>query len=339
MNAWTYRMCFFFLFFFSFFSCKKSKEKQTNSTNIIKKEAQLVYLDSLVNYEPKNSEHYYNRSKYHFNKNNMPKALVDISNALKIDSLNESYYYLGGEIFIALNQGNKANILLAKGINLMPNNEPLYLQAIEYNLYMHNYEAALNYTNDLLRKNKYNTEAYYLKGFIYQDLKQIDKAISSWQTAIEIDPNHYDSQMQLALNFSRKKDPLAIQYFENALRITPNDRSSMYGIAYHYQQEKQYKKAKAEYVKILKLNPKDHEVLYNIGHCYLKLDSLSKAYKHFDIAVKMQPQYTGAYYMKGFVSESLGNYEDALFNYEQAQSLMPENKEIEEAIKRLKKNI
>ena len=225
---------------------------------------------------------------------------------------------------------------MSKGINMNPENEDLYIKAVEYNYYMQNYEAAINFANDLIGINKYNAEAYFLKGMIYKEIGQDKKAISALQTCTEVDPTFYNAYMQLGLIYSKQKDDLAIQYFENAIRIKEGSREAYYAIAYHYQRKKEFKQAIAAYKKMIAMNPKDHEVFFNVGHCYIGLDSLNKAYNHFDLAIKIQPQYAGAYYMKGNISESLGNNEDALKNYQQALNMMPDDTTIMKAIERVR---
>lgn len=329
------QLCLSFLILFSIFqSCNSVDENSTNETNEVTPD--LTQLDSLIKASPKNAELYFERALFNYENGNQPKAMADIYSAILLDSINAKYYYLGGDLFADAGDINKAIALMSKGISLMPEDEELYIKATEFNFLAGNHQSALNFVNDLLELNSYNADAYFFKGLIYKDIKNTDKAISAFQTCVEVDPEYYNAYMQLALINSHQKNDIAIQYFENALRIKESSREALYGIAYHYQNKKEYNKAIAAYKKMFQINPKDHEVLFNIGHCYIGVDSLSKAYSNFDLATKIQPQYTGAYYMKGYTSELMNNKEDALFNYKQALNLLPGDSTIEKAIKRIK---
>lgn len=319
---------------FGIWACK-TDTPETEKDPLEEKEATLLLLDSLIAANPKNPDYYYDRALYYKQEGVGPKAMSDIYSALFIDSLNVDYYLFAGDLFLELGDGNKAVATMSKAIHLIPENELLQEKAIEYNFYMKNYESALNFTNDLIKLNKYNANAYLYKGLIYKDLKDNSKAISAFQTCIEVNPNFYDAHMQLGLLYSELKNDLAVQYFENALKIDDKSREAAYAIAYHYQRKKEFKKAVSQYKAMIVDNPKDHEVFFNLGHCYIAQDSLDKAYKHFDLAIKIHPQYAGAYYMKGNVSEMMGNNADALSNYKQAQAMLPNDETIAAAIVRV----
>lgn len=318
-------------------SCKPQKKSEKTIQEELEIDNTLNHLDSMIQADPRNADLYYDRSLYLSQHNNLPKAVSDIYSALQLDSAKVEYYYLGADLFVEMGEGSKAVALISKAINNFPKNEELYLRAVEYNFYMKSYESALNFCNDLLELNAYNADAYFLKGMIYKELKQENKAISSFQTCVEVDPGFYNAYMQLGLIYSKNKDDQAIQYFENAGKLAENKREALYAIAYHFQSKKEFNQAIKEYKYMLSVNPKDHEVFYNIGYCYIDLDSLDKAYKHFDMALKLQPQYTGAYYMKGYVSELVGNKAEALENYQQALKLLPNDSTIQAAVDRVQK--
>lgn len=296
----------------------------------------IVLLDSMIQLEPRNADLYYDRALYYYQEGNEPKAIADVYSALHIDSANISYYMLAGELFIETGQGDKAVAIMSKANNMIPGNEDLHLKSIVYNYYLKDYETALMFTNDLIALNKYNPDAYFFKGLIYQEMGQKNKAISAFQTCVEVDPTYYNAHMQLGLIFSKQEDELALQYFENAIALDPSSREAYYAKAYFYQDKKDFNAAIKHYREMVALNPKDHEVFFNIGHCYIGLDSLEKAYKNFDIATQIQPQYAGAYFMKGTVREMQGANEEALQHYEQALIMLPEDEKIADAVERLK---
>ena len=319
------------------FSCNTNTEVKDDVEveETVTPDATVTLLDSLIIADPRNADLYYDRALYYHQQGVDPKAMSDIYSALHIDSANVSYYLLAGDIFLNIGEGDTAIAVMSKGINMVPGNEDLYIKAIEYSFYMRYYESALNFTNDLVQLNKYNPEAYFFRGLIYTDIQEIDKAISAFQTCIEVDPEFYNAHMQLGLLYSKKQDDIAVQYFENALKLEPGSREAFYGIAYQYQMKEDYNQAIKKYRDMVALDPKDHEVFFNIGHCYISLDSLDKAYKSFDIATQIRPQYAGAYYMKGSVKEMQGAKPEALANYQQALKMLPDDTRIIEAIERL----
>jgi tetratricopeptide (TPR) repeat protein len=339
MQKLTYILGSIAMLVFLLFSCTENRGKEevvTEENEILPANKEKAFLDSLIKQNPNSSDLYFQRARYNFRNGINHAALADIYSAIHLDSTVAIYYYLGGDLFIEMGEGNKAVQLMSKGISLIPNDEELYLRAVEYNYYMGYHQSAINFANDLLQINKYNADAYFLKGMVYKELQDTTKAISNFQTCVEQDPEHYNGYMQLGLLLSAKKDNIALRYFDNALNLEPKSREAMYGKAYHHQRLKKFETAIEEYKNIVSIYPKDSEIYYNIGYCYIQTDSLEKAYSNFDIATKIDPAYAGAYYMKGYVSELAGNYPNAKFNYSQAGKMLPNDPKVLEAIDRVK---
>ena len=55
------------------------------------------------------------------------------------------------------------------------------------------YESSFRYLNEALKVDIHSATAYRLKGFNYKYAGDTVNAVSSFQTAIEQDPNDYDS--------------------------------------------------------------------------------------------------------------------------------------------------
>ena len=60
------------------------------------------------------------------------------------------------------------------------------------------YEEAINDCNQLLKIDKSNAGAYYIRGCAHEKLGEIDKGIEDLTTALEIDPYHVSASFQLA---------------------------------------------------------------------------------------------------------------------------------------------
>ena len=81
--------------------------------------------------------------------------------------------------------------------------------------------------NDVLKLDKTNANAYFTKGMIYHYLGNKSLAISSYQTAIEMDADYYDAYMNLGLLFSEQNDINAIEYYNSAIDIFPSSIDSI----------------------------------------------------------------------------------------------------------------
>ncbi|MGC4058538.1 MAG: hypothetical protein QM743_10540 [Chitinophagaceae bacterium] len=64
-------------------------------------------------------------------------------------------------------------------------------------MFTDNNQEAFTEINTVLRRNPYSGEAYFLKEMVYKNLKDTNKALSSFQTSIQVDPQYQPSFLQL----------------------------------------------------------------------------------------------------------------------------------------------
>ena len=84
-----------------------------------------------------------------------------------------------------------------------------------------------------------------MKGMNYKEIKDTAKAISSMQTAVEQDQTYYSAYIQLGILCAAQKNPLAVQYYKNAMRIQPNSTEAWYDLGKYYQDVKDWAQATA----------------------------------------------------------------------------------------------
>jgi tetratricopeptide (TPR) repeat protein len=201
-------------------------------------------------------------------------------------------------------------------------------------VYLKEYEKAIIYADKVLKINSQYAEAYFLKGLIFKEIGNIDRAISSFQTAVEQNPELYEAYMQLGLLTESTNKKLAMEYYENALPVDTNSSEARYAKAMTLQTQSDLEKAKEEYREIIKRDPQYDEAIYNLGYIYFQQDSLDKAKRHFEMATKVNPTYADAYYMLGLCEETANNTKGARLYYNQVLGI---NASHELALKALKR--
>ena len=173
----------------------------------------------------------------------------------------------------------------------------------------------------------------------YKEIGDTAKAISSFQTAIEQEPDYYDAYMQVGLLMSFQKNDLALEYLNNALRLDSNSMEVFYAIAMHYQNKGEYQTAIQVYKDAINIDPQFEHAFHNIGYIYLDLDSIDKAFKFLNLAIQVSPSYALAYYHRGKCHEINGDYRDAMMDYQQALNFDPDLLMAREDLHKLKANI
>lgn len=245
-------------------------------------------------------------------------ALDDYKKAVSLDSGKAEYYSAIGDLLFEHKDLDGSVKWLEKALQLNPKDIRAHLKVAKMFLYMKEYSGAFNEINTVLKQDVYNGEAYFLKGMVYKDLKDTAKAISSFQTAVQVAPEHYNAVVQLGLMYSAQKNPLALQYFDNAWRQDTTNVFPFFAKGVYYQNAGNYETAKSFYKEAIMRDREYLDAYFNTGYILIQQDSFEKAWRQYDMLTKISPGNAEAYYNRGFCSELMKKKEEAIADYKQA---------------------
>ncbi|HRS53487.1 MAG TPA: tetratricopeptide repeat protein [Bacteroidales bacterium] len=166
-----------------------------------------------------------------------------------------------------------------------------------------------------------------MRGMTYKDMGDTNKAIKSLTEAVQIDQNNYEAYLYLGILYAGRKNPLAIEYYKNALNIKPAIPEALYNLGLFYQETGDYDKAIQTYTMITtqNINPDSPQYIflkhayYNMGYINLQYTQLyMQAVKHFTSAINIDPYFVEAYYNRGYSYELMGDVIKARKDYEKA---------------------
>jgi tetratricopeptide (TPR) repeat protein len=187
---------------------------------------------------------------------------------------------------------------------------------------------------------------------------QLDKAISAFERAIQINPNshyayygkgltlflQYKNQQavdafkqatKLAPNFSPawrylsetlwdlNQYPQALNAYDQAIKISPEYFVLYVGRGRVLYKLKRYQEAISSYNQALKLNPNDSLTYKNRGNAHSGLKDYQRAIADYNQALKLDPNHASAYNNRGFAYSRLKDYQAAIADYNQALKLNP----------------
>lgn len=294
---------------------KEEKKKPAESKPI----SLIDQLNEEVARDKKNPDAYYKRAGYYYGKAEYDKALSDINRALGFDSANADYYLLKGDIYFGKADLKESIVSFEKALKIEPENVQAYLKLAEYSLIFRNYKKTFEYLDKVLKLDDINAKAYFLRGVAHLDNGDTASAIRNMQAAIDIDQKYYEANMQLGLVYSKKKNKLALDYFNNALNIKPDDPDATYAIGMFYQEKGDYEKAMNAYTKITSKYQKFKWAHYNLGYINLVfIKDFEKATKYFTDAIVSDSSYTDAWYNRGYSYELMGDKANAKDDYRHA---------------------
>jgi tetratricopeptide (TPR) repeat protein len=331
----------YLIFVLSFFgACKNDPKPAAAPKPIEVNDPELAALNALLAREPNNDSLLYRRAEAYRRLDIFDPALDDIAKALRIDSIRPAYYHCMADVlldFARPNDSRRAIEVLKSAAQRFPESTYTLLKLSEFQLIVQQHQDALSTLDKILQKDPQNAEAFYMSGRVALDKRDTVNAIKALQKSVKIDAFNADAWFFLGRIFAERRNPLAVQYYDNALRVDSTNLEIREFKGAYFKRRGQFKQAFEVYRDIIRRDPDYSNAYFDQGMIYLELDSLQKAYDHFNYAVKTSPLFVKAYFYRGVAAEAMGNTAAALGDYVQANKMSPNWPEAKEARARLEK--
>jgi len=190
-----------------------------------------------------------------------------------------------------------------------------------------NYQEVLKKCDALIAENEAAYFYHTVKGGVYYDLKEYDKALECYDEALKLDKTYvtaYNNKGNIYANL--KKYDKALECYNKAIELDSEYASAYYNKGYLYYNLKEYDKALEWYDKAIEV---DNEYVYAYngkGYVYEGLKEYEKALEWYDKAVEVDENYVLAYRNRGNTYYILKKYEKAIADYNKAIALHPDYK-------------
>lgn len=319
-----------------FISCGSDTAKKVDSqSKSITGIQEIDDVTRLIFKDGDNPELYKERAALYMKKGIYENALYDLKKAISMDSLNPAYYHLLSDAYMDNMDSKMALETMKRITKIHPERIPSLLKLSETEFILKQYENAMFSATKVLSLNPNEAEGYFMLGMILRETNDDVKALNSFQTAIEMNPELVDAWLILGEMYEEKKDPIAIKYYEGATQADPNNISAMHYKALYMQNHGREADAVEVYKNIILKDKFYSDAYLNAGLLYLEMDSIELAKEHFNIMTRTAPQkYLGHYYL-GICNEMLGDFDEARENMRSAQNLNQEDKRIGKAAARI----
>lgn len=327
-----------------FYSCKptidSTKEDVAHTDSLLKiiKSPELAAVNKKLLENPNDPLLYNERGYIYLKYKQTEEAMNDAKRSLRIDSTNVNSYLLEADIFFSANETHSAKDVLDKIIVKFPKNTDALLKLGELLYFVKQYELAFAKINEALKINQNLAKAYYIKGSMYKETGDTAKAVSSLETAIEQDNKNFGAFLDLGLIYANRKNPIALEYYNNALALNPQSTEVLYAKAKLFQDINKTEEAIAIYNEIIKIDPLYKNAFYNIGAIELDLKKdINKALEYFTKAINADPKYAEAYYARGVCYQILKDKNNAYSDFNMCLQLKPNFEPAVESLNKLGK--
>jgi tetratricopeptide (TPR) repeat protein len=314
------------------FSCGHSDEKELESQNL-RADSLSIKLNSpelkAVNAEllkdPSNAELYNKRAKVYLSLRQLPEALSDTKRAIKLDSTKAGYFLTMADVHFSQNNTRLSKELLEQTAKRFPDNTEALLKLSELYFLVQDYQAAIDFVNKALKIDETIAKGYYIKGSIYRESGDTGRAVSNLETATEQDNNYFDAFYDLGVMYAARRNPLALDYYNNALRLDPTNEEAGYARAKFLQDLGKMDEAIKSYELVASQHSDCERCYYNLGaiHLEVKKDP-KKALGYFTKAIEIEPNYADAYFARGYTYVKLNDKASAKADYNMCIKIRPD---------------
>jgi tetratricopeptide (TPR) repeat protein len=197
---------------------------------------------------------------------------------------NPKYQYNVGIFYLNNGQPDEAIKYLEKALILQPDFD-LALDGIGLAYTMKgNFEEAIKYFNQCLVVNPALTDAHNHLGSVYQELGMLSEAEERFLAAVS-DDNYHSRELPLynlaRLYYTQEKDVLALEYVNRALGVNRRMAMGLNLKGLIYERGERFKDAIECYQEALRIIPEDINLTYNLAGAYFKDKNYVKAREIF----------------------------------------------------------
>lgn len=289
-------------------------------------------------------------------------ALDILEKAELFDGADINLYILKTDAYLALDQQEKAVVLLEEALNLFegeertellfeladvyddyedfdkvfdclkmileddPNNEEALYKICFWTDFTGRNEESIRLHQQIIDEFPYNELAWFNLAAAYQGLKLYEKAIDAYQYAIAIEEKFDYAWRNMGDAYIRlRKYKDAIEALEKVNELAKPEDVIFEALGFCHEKMKNYAQARIHYRKAVHLRPDDSRLYYKIACTYFNEGQWESCLKQLDTALRIhatQPEYN---LLAGECKIQLGLYKDAVQYFSTVVRSRPKN--------------
>jgi tetratricopeptide (TPR) repeat protein len=289
-------------------------------------------------------------------------ALDILEKASLLDGGDINLYILKTEAYLALDQQEKAVILLEEALSLFegeekiellfeladvyddyedfdkvfdclkmvledePNNEEALYKICFWTDFTGRNEESIRLHQQIIDEYPYNELAWFNLGAAYQGLKLYEKSIDAYQYAITIDEKFDYAYRNMGDAYIRlRKYKEAIEVLEKVHELAKPEDVIFEAIGHCYDRLKNFAQARFYYRKASHLRMDDSKLYYKIASTYFNEGQWQSCIKQLETAMKFHKQHSDYNLLMGECKMQLGLFKDAVQYFSNVVRLRPRN--------------
>jgi superkiller protein 3 len=172
-----------------------------------------------------------------------------------------------------------------------------------------------------------STKELIEKGDIYFDEGRYQKALDTYNKALNLEPKNVDALICVGLCYRNLKEyDKAIDFYNNALEIEPDNKTALNNKGYAMEMKGQIEEAIEMYKKSLDVDPNYDMPLVNLTKIYIDRKDYQAAIEVYKNALEVDSINTANWIDLGRAYRFMEKYDKAIEAYNEALRLVPSNK-------------
>lgn len=210
------------------------------------------------------------------------EAIDYYKKAIELNYSNEGNAYSNlDQTFKALGDNESGLPYLEEGFTKFPKNQSVLIALINYYLNKNEDPAKVFlYIDKAIQDDPNNASIYFAKGTVYDKLGDTDKAIETYQKAIEIDSKYFDPFYNLGTIYYNR----GVKYLEEANKIPAKEIEKYDALIAKANEE--FKKSLPFFEKANEIKPEDKSSIENIKNIYFRYrnesEEMNKKYLEYN---------------------------------------------------------
>src|SRR3984885_13462820 len=290
------------------------------------------------------------------------EALTILERAGLLDSGDINLYILKTDAYLALDQQEKAGLLLENALlhfegeerieiffelahvyddyeefdkifdclklilEQDPGNEEALYKICFWTDFTGRNEESIRLHQQIIDDNPYSELAWFNLAAAFQGLKLYEKAVDAYKYALAIDEKFDYAYRNMGDAFIRlRKFKDAIESLEKVLELSRPEDVIYEAIGHCYDKLNNYAQARFYYRKASHLNPDDSKLYYKLACTYLNEGQWSNAVKQLETALHLTPRQPEYNLAMGESKMQLGDYKEAIQFFSNVVRLRPRN--------------
>ena len=158
------------------------------------------------------------------------------------------------------------------------------------------------------KPNPNDATALFTRGIAYDNLGEYDLAIQEYDQAIRLKPSDPRAYYNRGLDYANKSQfERAIQDYDQAVRLDPGNANGFVSRGVAYDGLGQYDRAIQDYDQAIRLNPSFALAFVDRGIAYANKEQYARAIQDYDQALRLNPNDMDALYNRGQAKRASGD--------------------------------